>query len=59
MKYIIIYLVAWLCTGFGALGQGQDTSNLPKVHQYWFVLLKTGPNTDADSASKVLLFQNI
>lgn len=28
-----------------------------QIKQYWFVLIKTGPNTDADSASKAILFE--
>ena len=63
MKHFILLTASFLAIGFLSFGQNkskpakatQDGKN--NIKQYWFVLLTTGPNTTADSASKAILFQ--
>ncbi len=37
--------------------QEKAVSPTPKVEKYWFVMIKTGPRQDLDSASKTKLFE--
>ena len=62
MKHFFLLLSGLFLTG--AVLYSQDHSSPPaktklkdKIKQYWFVLIKTGPNTDADSTSKTILFE--
>lgn len=36
---------------------GKGKSPVEKIEQYWFVILKTGPKQDYDSATKAKLFE--
>ena len=66
MKYLSFLLPGLLVNIALLYGQGKPKASTPKpstkqamkdqIRQYWFVLLKTGPNTDADSTSKEILF---
>ncbi|MEP7108889.1 MAG: YciI family protein [Ferruginibacter sp.] len=60
MKMICFFVCSALLTGFIAFGQDQQAK--PKkpgdeIEQYWFILLKTGPNKDFDSTAKAKLFE--
>ena len=60
MKYIFFLMIIF--SGSTLFGQQQPaakakTSPADKIKQYWFVLLTTGPNTEADSTSKAILFE--
>ncbi len=62
MKYIILFVAAFFITSpllFSQQKTIEKTTAHPadKIKQYWFVLLTTGPNTEADSASKAILFE--
>ncbi|MEP7141311.1 MAG: YciI family protein [Ferruginibacter sp.] len=62
MKHFFILLTGFLLTATALLSQessGGDKKPAMKdqIKQYWFVLIKTGPNTDADSTSKAILFE--
>jgi uncharacterized protein YciI len=66
MKYLSFLLLGLLANTAMLCGQVKPKAAQPKtstkpamkdqIRQYWFVLLKTGPNTDADSTSKEILF---
>lgn len=60
------YLIAvFICLGFNPMLFAQETKPTStdavappkeKIRQYWYVLLKTGPNTKLDSAQRAELF---
>lgn len=59
MKYLLILLIttAFSGNGFSQAAKSQaEKSPAEKIVQYWFVLLKTGPRQDFDSASRSKLF---
>lgn len=60
MKYL--FFMALICSGPLLFGQQQPAEKAKpnpaeKIKQFWFVLLTTGPNTEADSTSKSILFE--
>ncbi|MEO5892776.1 MAG: YciI family protein [Ferruginibacter sp.] len=61
MKHLLILVFSLLLTTTFSFGQSKPGATKEKmknqVKQYWFVLIKTGPNTDADSTSKAILFE--
>jgi len=57
MKKILFFIIA---TVISAVSYCQQTENKEKkpieqIRKYWFVLLKAGPNTNQDSATRVKL----
>ena len=60
MKSIVLLSIVFLLGSTLVSGQS-DTSTqkkaAPKIEQYWFVLIKTGPKTDFDSSTRAKLFQ--
>ena len=62
MKHFFILLTVFLLTGPLLFSQDKSATKAKpalkdQVKQYWFVLIKTGPNTEADSTSKTILFE--
>ena len=62
MKYLILFIAAIFITSpvlYSQQKMGKKAIVKPadQIKQYWFVLLTTGPNTEADSASKAILFE--
>ena len=60
MKSIVFLGTVFLFASTLVSGQA-DTSTqkkpAPKIEQYWFVLIKTGPKTDFDSSTRANLFR--
>jgi uncharacterized protein YciI len=60
MKKLSLILALFLFAGTSFGQEKESAKPAPKpgdqIKQYWFVLIKTGPNKDADSASKAILF---
>jgi uncharacterized protein YciI len=60
MKKLLLFYIVFLLTANLLCGQDASPKTKtpgPKIEQYWFVLLKTGPKTDFDSSSRAKLFQ--
>lgn len=63
MKRFFLLTTCFLTIGFLSVGQNKSKSAKAnqaadyKIRQYWFVLLTTGPNTTADSATSAQLFE--
>lgn len=62
MKNFFILFTSLLLAGTLLSGQEiSNSNNKPKledqINQYWFVLIKTGLNKDADSTTKAILFE--
>jgi len=62
-KIFLISLLGFLFIGTGYMANAQQTDTAKKqspedqIEQYFFVLIKTGPNQNFDSAQKAKLFQ--
>jgi uncharacterized protein YciI len=58
-KFSIILLLCIFSNAaiFAQVDKEKKKSPAEKIEQYWFVLLKTGPKSDFDSATKAKLFE--
>lgn len=62
MKKRLLILAAYfliITIGFAQQKSAQQNHSKPEdsIEQYWFVILKSGPNTTADSTSSAILFE--
>ncbi|MES2891240.1 MAG: YciI family protein [Bacteroidota bacterium] len=60
MKKLVFFCVFFLVSVQLINVQAQpekEKKPAPKIEQYWFILLKTGPKTDFDSSTRARLFQ--
>lgn len=58
MKISILLTGSFLLLSVMAFAQNDQSKTPPvKIEQFWFVLLKTGPKQDFDSAARAELFQ--
>lgn len=57
MRLILLAILSCCIVSTVMAQQGQSKNPAEKIEQYWFVMIKTGPKQDFDSASRAKLFQ--